>query len=331
MLKFIKKKFFYFYFPLALLLYIYLHALIISLNPALPEPDQPPKLYSNECKVDLRLALLKAIKKADKEIHLVMFGLTEPSLLRTIARKADNECVLTDIYYDPTASIPLTHRIANLRPHPVYSSGLMHQKILVIDKELSFLGSANMTRPSLEMHNNLVVGLYSPKVAKFLKEKTPHSSGYLKTMVGGQRVEIWLLPDPRGHALSSIKSLIRSARQSIKVAMFTFTHPLLTSELIDAKKAGVDVTVIIDYNAGIGSSSNTVHRLKEAGIEILLSRGPQLMHHKFLYIDEKTLVLGSANWTKSAFYKNHDCFVTLHNVTEEQREFMNTLIRAVEL
>jgi phosphatidylserine/phosphatidylglycerophosphate/cardiolipin synthase-like enzyme len=206
----------------------------------------------------------------------------------------------------------------------------MHQKILICDRETVFIGSANMTSASLTMHDNLVVGLKSQKVAQFLIEKSPQSPGYLRAMVGGQDVEIWLLPDPRGHALQDLRKKIRSARESLKIALFTFTHPALVDEVIAAQKRGVLVTLIIDMHSGLGASSTAVERIKKAGIRVLMSKGIQLMHHKFILIDDQTLVTGSANWTKSAFYKNSDCILVLHQLNDDQKNFMSRMWTRLE-
>lgn len=206
----------------------------------------------------------------------------------------------------------------------------MHQKILILDNETVFIGSANMTSASLRMHDNLVIGLVSRPVANFLREHEPYDHGYLKTMVGGQEMEIWLLPDPRGKALTELRKKIRAAHKSIQIALFTFTHPGLVEEVIDAHKRGVHVSIVIDMHSGLGASSKIVEKLRAEGVPVHLSRGIQLLHHKFIYIDEKTLITGSANWTKAAFYKNSDLILALHHLNEEQKKFMNRLWHTVE-
>jgi phosphatidylserine/phosphatidylglycerophosphate/cardiolipin synthase-like enzyme len=201
----------------------------------------------------------------------------------------------------------------------------MHQKILILDRDLIFLGSANMTSASLRMHDNLVIGLRSPVVAKFLLEHPPYTSGSLRTMVGGQDLELHLLPDPQGHVISDLSRFIRTASRSIKIALFTFTHAGLCEEVIAAKRRGVEVKIVLDQHSSLGASAKVVKQLAEAGIPLLLSRGVQLLHHKFLLIDDELLICGSANWTKAAFCKNSDCILVLHRLTQEQKQFMQSL------
>ena len=255
-----------------------------------------------------------------------MFGLSDPAILNALAHKT----IPTTIYYDQNSSPNLWTALPHADLHPMRGWGLMHQKILILDQETIFIGSANMTTASLSMHDNLVVGFKSQKLARFLIEKTPRSNGYIKAMVGGQDVELWLLPDPRGHALHDLKHKIRTANRSLRIALFTFTHPSLIEEVIAAHKRGINVHVIMDLHSSLGASSKAVEQLKSSGVRISMSRGVQLLHHKFILIDDQTLLTGSANWTKAAFYKNSDCFLILHHLNEEQKTFMNRLWTRLE-
>ncbi len=306
-----------------------LYLIFDSLSPHLPKFNEPPRLYSNQCQRDLRLTLLEAIQQAKQSIHLVMFGLSDEPILSAIKQKAERG-VDVNIFYDPKGSPRVRGLPEVAQVHRISNNGLMHQKILIVDEQMVFIGSANMTITSLRMHDNLMVGFMNQKAAKFLQQKTPQHSGYLKTTVGGQEIEIWLLPDPRGHALSDLRKKIRLATKSIRIALFTYTHPALIEEVIAAHHRGIEVSVIIDMHSGLGASAKGIQQMRKEGVNIFMSQGVQLMHHKFVWIDEKTLLTGSANWTKAAFYKNNDCFITLHNLTDEQKSFMKKLWRRIK-
>ncbi len=314
-------RFVWFLFPLAGFCVWFV---IQSTSPHIPTPNDPIRLYSNQCQQDLRLTLLEAIHRAKSSIHLVMFGLSDSSILSALAQKTRQNVPLT-VYYDPKGSPRVEKILKSGEIHPVITSALMHQKILILDDETVFIGSANMTSASLRMHDNLVVGLRNKRVAQFLKEHAPHASGHLRTLIGGQEVDLWLLPDPRGHALGEIRNLIKSAQQSLHIALFTFTHQPLLEEVIAAHKRGVDVQVVIDMHSGLGASASTIDQLKKASVPIFLSQGVQLLHHKFLCIDERVLLTGSANWTKAAFYKNSDCILVLRGMNPDQKAFMTKL------
>lgn len=313
-------------FPWILFIFACLWSLFVweSITPHLPKPFEPPKLYSNQCRQDLRSTLLSAIRGANQSIHLVMFGLSDRPILSALSEKIKEE-VPTTVYYDKKGSGKVHRYLRGGKLRPIKNPGLMHQKILILDNETVFIGSANMTTASLKMHDNLVIGLCSRSLAKFIQEHKPYTSGYFQTMVGNQRVELWLLPDPRGHALKELRKQIRGAKKSIRIALFTFTHPGLIDEVIDAHNRAVNVSVVVDMHSGLGASAKGVEKLKKAGVPIYLSQGVQLLHHKFIYIDEQLLLTGSANWTKAAFYKNSDCILALHHLNPQQKRFMKRL------
>jgi phosphatidylserine/phosphatidylglycerophosphate/cardiolipin synthase-like enzyme len=300
-----------------------------SLVPNLPRAGESPRLYSNQCQQDIRATLLNAIRQASSSVHLVMFGLSDRAILTALKEKIQKN-IPTTIYYDTGGSPKLFKFLQGANVHPVKNTGLMHQKIVVLDNSMVFVGSANMTTPSLKMHDNLVLGFVSPSVARFLQSHKPFSPGYFQTKVGKQELELWLLPDPRGHALASLRKKIRNAKRTIKIALFTFTHQGLVDELLEARTRGVNVSIVIDMHSGMGASSRTVERLEKGGISVLLSQGMQLLHHKFIYIDDQMLVMGSANWTKAAFYKNSDCILSLNHLNSEQKRFMTNLWRKIE-
>lgn len=300
-----------------------------SLVPGLPKQGETPRLYSNQCQQDVRGTLLSAIRNASTSVHMVMFGLSDRAILTALKEKIENN-VPTTVYYDTGGSPKLYRFLQGGDVHPIKNVGLMHQKIVVLDNSMVFIGSANMTTPSLKMHDNLVLGFVSPPIAKFLQTHKPFDPGYFQTKIGKQELELWLLPDPRGHALAHLRKKIRNAKKTIQIALFTFTHPSLIDEVIEAKMRGVKVSVVMDKHSALGSSSRTVERLERAGVNVFLSQGVQLLHHKFVYIDEQMLVMGSANWTKAAFYKNSDCIVSLSNLNAEQKKFMTTLWRKIE-
>lgn len=321
-----KRKFYFFGF-FFVSIFFFGRAFYLSINPTYPSKKEPTRFYSNQQKDDLRWILYKAIQRAKSSIHLVMFGLNEPSLLHILSQKAKS--IPVTIYYDAKNSPSLEKLLPHVKAYPIHKSGFMHQKILIIDESLVFLGSANFTPSSLIMHDNLIIGLFNSKIAKFIIDKSPHSQGHIDLLQGGQKIDFWLLPDPRGNGLHAIFKILRQAKKSIKIAIFTFTHPSIVEELIMAKKRGVDVAVTIDFSASLGISAKSMKKLRQNQIPVLVSQGGHLLHHKFILIDDCILLTGSANLTKAAFYKNHDCFLIFHNLQENQKKFMKKLWKII--
>ncbi len=132
----------------------------------------------------------------------------------------------------------------------------------------------------------------------------------------------------------AVKEALLKAEKSIKLVMFTIESSLyrkdskvnqLLDELIAAKQRGVDVEVVLDQNvdfvqrrrAGewetLIKSIGAYKRLKEAGIKVFYDEPVRYTHAKAVIIDKKLVVLGSTNWTESAFDRSIEASVLVNS------------------
>jgi cardiolipin synthase len=109
---------------------------------------------------------------------------------------------------------------------------------------------------------------------------------------------------------------ITSARRSIHIANPYFVpDPAALDTLIDAKKRGVDVVIMVagECNENWLSRRNAVRlygRLLDAGIEILEYEGT-LLHHKTMVADGLWATIGTSNFDSRSFAHNEEnnvCF-----------------------
>ena len=302
-----------------------------------PEPGGSPALYSNQTRHDLRQTMTAAIGQAKESIMLIVFALTDSQVIDALKKKSEEGIdvhVVCDAKASPYIDTKLGPKVKTIRR---FGPGLMHQKILVIDKKQTWIGSANMTTESLHMHGNLITAIESAQLAHAViaKGNTLQQEGKDRAFpheafnIGGQQLELWFLPD-NPKAVHHLKSLIDSANKSLRVAMFTWTRYDLAQAIIAASKRGVKTEVVIDHSSGKGTSAKIVALLKKNGIPTSLSQGKALLHHKFALIDGSTLVNGSANWTKAAFSQNDDCFIVLHDLTVDQKKQMEELWKVIK-
>lgn len=297
----------------------------------LPSSNAPVELYSNQTQDDLTHLFQHAIESANESITLIIYALTDPTIIQALQQKSDAGIQLY-IVCDAKASPGISRHFPQATIVKRFGQGLMHQKILIIDNKQIWLGSANLTTSSLTVHDNLIMSLENPALAQALTARAKsmdEEGGYTpllhrETTAGPQNLELWVLPDDPD-AVKRMINLFRSAQKSIKVAMFTWTRVDFTEELIAAAQRGVKVEAVIDRYSGKGASAKIVRLLEEGGIPILLSTGHKLLHHKFAYIDDSILVNGSANWTNAAFKQNDDYFIILYPLTSEQQAKMNQL------
>lgn len=271
----------------------------------------PIELY--ETNDHLRNLYLSAIQGAKESIHLTMYSLSDQSLINALNQKS-REGVSIQVIHDAKTDQTGFNKLQSIEHHGLEMSGLMHQKILIIDKENVWIGSANFTTESLRLHDNLVSKVISPELAQTLLNHQLNRN----FLIGNQLFEMWQLPEDKDAGLERLLALIQGATKTIRVAMYTWTHTGLTDAICAAHKRGIKVEIILDRGQAEGVGKKALKKLTRSGVPVWLSSGQKLLHHKCMWVDEKTLVNGSANWTKAAFSRNKDCFFILHNLTEEQ-------------
>lgn len=139
---------------------------------------------------------------------------------------------------------------------------------------------------------------------------------------------------PSDEVLNVLLGEIDNARNSIDICVYTFTNRKLAFSLIDAKKRGIKVRVILDERSDSNNQFTKGGFLMANGIEVKKISGTKavrsndwdgLMHHKFAVIDSNTLITGSLNWTASAITKNHENILILKScdvIKDYSREFI---------
>ncbi len=313
----------------------------LATSPLLPSADHPLIFYSNQSRQDIKALFFTAFNTAASSIYVNMYGITDPDMIAVLRKKA-HFGIKTLVEYDKGASANLFKKLpAPVITHPVRCRGLMHRKIIIIDHKIVFLGSANLTMTSLKHHDNLVVGIASSELANFI---TDHASFHEKPprtkksppvppfsfTVADEQIELRFLPDQEDKTLNYLLSYLTHAKKSIQIAMFTLTHPTIADALIEAFKRGVLVQVAIDYYTSRGASKKLIEKLQANKIPILLSRSQHLLHHKWALIDAKSLIMGSANWTKAAFSKNEDFLLFFPRLGKDRKKMMKNLWNAIE-
>ena len=118
--------------------------------------------------------------------------------------------------------------------------------------------------------------------------------------------EAWFAPDDVCH--QRIVQSIDGARQAIDVCVFTLTDDRIAAALIAAHRRGIVVRLITDDDKSNDLGSDAA-LLARAGVTVRVDRSPAHMHHKFALFDDRTLLTGSYNWTRSAGRDNRENFV----------------------
>ncbi len=125
--------------------------------------------------------------------------------------------------------------------------------------------------------------------------------------------------------LPAVKEALAKAQKSIFLVMYfvnfdpqTVKSPVteLVTELVNAHKRGVKVTVILDQNVSFNQTGRMGPKedkneaifiyLKQQGIPAYFDNLFITTHSKAIVIDEETVIVGSSNWTESAIRTNRE-------------------------
>ena len=139
-----------------------------------------------------------------------------------------------------------------------------------------------------------------------------------------QETMIVLLPDEDYYRW--VRNMIAVANESIHVAVFSIKYDpkesvgndpvnYLLAKLVDAKRRGLDVKVIVD-DYTYEKYRDTINYLKREGVQVRLDPSRSTtMHVKLVIVDSKWLFVGSHNWTESALKYNREYSVLIGSET----------------
>lgn len=102
-----------------------------------------------------------------------------------------------------------------------------------------------------------------------------------------------------------IMGLLRGARRTADLCIYTITDDRITGEVLAAHRRGVAVRVVTDNDKAYDPGSDVL-QMARAGIPVLVDVSPYFMHYKFAVFDGEVLLTGSYNWTRGAADNNEE-------------------------
>jgi phosphatidylserine/phosphatidylglycerophosphate/cardiolipin synthase-like enzyme len=118
---------------------------------------------------------------------------------------------------------------------------------------------------------------------------------------------------------NAISEAIGKAHYSIRVAAFALTDPEITAQLKKAAESGITVEIITDFT-NMNEQYSKINDLISCNIPVWHYGSTNAkqknsryarMHHKFMVIDDKCVLTGSANYTKAGQKHNKENIVTI--------------------
>ena len=104
-----------------------------------------------------------------------------------------------------------------------------------------------------------------------------------------------------------VLKVIGIARQSIRLAGYSFTSPAIVRGLMDARRRGVDVRVLLDDKGNRSQASiAAMNLIVGAGIPLRVVSAYAIHHEKYVVVDGKHTETGSFNYSQAAAKSNSE-------------------------
>ncbi len=241
--------------------------------------------------------ILNLINEAESTIFMVTYSIDHPLVVEALERawisgidvKVISETVLANVRF----------------PFQIDAeSSLMHMKFMVVDSSKLLIGSSNFTVHSFHGSYNDLLLFTDKSLAQYFERF------FIELWNGG----ILTMAVQHGDLLITnvelekfVLSEVAKAKKSVKIMLFAFTHPQLWSTLKVLSSRGVKVEIIVDRwffeNSNLSRMPFSSFRFKVFE--------DFTVHSKLFIIDDRTVITGSANATKSAYTSNAEMMVLI--------------------
>ena len=212
-----------------------------------------------------------------------------------------------------------------------------HRKILVIDNTDAYMGSLNMIHETYHRKDDisyieLMAHIQGPSVNEaasvFASDWYSESGEILSNFIDNPAPIkssdklIQILPSGPSYIyqnnLKMFTSLIQSSRKSVIITNpYLVPDESLLSALISAAQRGVRVSILNSEAMDqwmVGHAQRSYYEeLIRAGVIISLYKKPQLVHEKYLAVDEEVAIIGSSNFDIRSFELNYECGVVAYD------------------
>lgn len=212
-----------------------------------------------------------------------------------------------------------------------------HRKIVVVDNRYAYMGSLNMITSNYHRKDSIqYIELVSRMEGPVVNESAAvfASDWYSETNVMLDHFMTNSLPAKKGSVVAQILpsgpgyvlennlkvfvSLIHSAKKSVII-----TNPYLVPEesllgaIISVAQRGVHVSILNSQAMDqwmVGHAQRSYYdQLLKSGVEIALYKKPELVHSKYMVIDNEVAIVGSSNMDIRSFELNHECISIFYN------------------
>lgn len=284
---------------------------------------------NNSCNTQVCHEVLNQINKSNSSIDIALYGWDDNPVIYNALVRAKARGVKIRIVYDTSSNsyYPKLSNFVKIANEKSTDSPkiLMHNKFMIFDNSSIITGSMNFAKTGFSGFNsNCIFFINSKEIANMYekefnqmlqgkfhnsKSQIPHNT----VLLGDTKVTPLFSPKDK-IITNNVLPLIQNAKKYVYIPTFIITHEELANELINAKKRGVDVKLIIDAT-NVYSRKSKIKELRSAGVPVKVENYAGKMHSKSIIIDDEYIVAGSMNFTNSGENKNDENVLIIENKT----------------
>jgi len=275
-------------------------------------------------------ALIRLIKNAKKSFYGAFYEISSKNIAMALLlahKRGVNVKLITDSDNMDNNIVRLIYK-KGIMVRDDARSGLMHNKFAVIDENIVWTGSYNLTNNGSNKNNNNAIEIHSKDLAciynnEFFemfkyrifgnkKELGPFSSIRKKyyVKIGNTNINVYFSPEDNIERI--ILKKIKKASKSIHFMAFSFTSNKIGEMMIQKFKKGIEVYGIFE-KIGAKSRHSEFIKMKIEGLPVRLDKNKNRMHHKVIIIDKRRVLTGSYNFSKSANKRNDENILMIDN------------------
>jgi phosphatidylserine/phosphatidylglycerophosphate/cardiolipin synthase-like enzyme len=130
---------------------------------------------------------------------------------------------------------------------------------------------------------------------------------------------------PKGGCTEAVVRELSRARREVLVQAYSFTADPITYALVEAKKRGANIDILLDRSNEQESYSD-LHILLEQGLSPLIDASHAIAHNKVMIIDKRTVITGSFNFTNQAEVENAENLVVIKGHAELLKSYRDNFL-----
>ncbi len=290
---------------------------------------------NSDCSTNVCQEFLNAINAAQETIDIATYGWASVEAIDNALKDAVARGVKFRLVYDFSKKnyYPQTSEIARYAlesrndlqlGNPRGSEYLMHNKFMIFDGKKVATGSLNYSKTDFSGFNsNFVMFIEDERIAKiytaefeqmlggkFHTDKVRFSDN-LQYKINNSYIEVCFSPQDNV-IINKVLGYVDNAQKYIYMPVFVITHKELEAALLRANARGVDVKLIVDAT-NVFAQKSIVQRLREKGISVKVENYAGKLHSKSMIIDDKYILAGSMNFSRSGETKNDENMLIIEN------------------